>query len=245
MFSVAITVSLNSSAVSAVCLSVQARRPKGLRASKVTVLKNAVPGSGIPRAGPFLTANPKATPTPALSRGRGSARVKVGHPSIKIQSRLPGKTMESTGVSVLIRGVRPHLLGSRSQRHPERSRELARRHRSNRGFGPPGAPSSAERFRPGCAERKMTAGSWNALRRRRPSGKRGAFFVPGTPNERNVHEWTARGDDRPAWRSVPRPHHEGPGRPDLPDDVVRVRRHPARRRSVRAQGDGEHLHAGS
>ena len=39
------------------------------------------------------------------------------------------------------------------------------------------------------------------------------------------------------------PDDEGAGRPDLPDDVVRVRRHPARRRPVRAQGAGQHLHA--
>ena len=89
----------------------------------------------------------------------------------------------------------------------------------------------------------MTAGSWNAPRRRRPSGTRGAFFVPGTRNERNAHEWTARRDDRPARRSVPGPDHEGTRRADLPDDVVRVRRHPARRRPVRAQGAGQHLHA--
>ena len=47
--------------------------------------------------------NPKQR-APPLSRGRGSGRVKVGRPGIKMQSRLPGKTAESAGVSYLIRG---------------------------------------------------------------------------------------------------------------------------------------------
>ena len=50
-------------------------------------------------------------------------------------------------------------------------------------------------------------------------------------------------DDRPPRRAGTGPDDRGPGGADLPDDLVRVRRHPARCRPVRAEGAGEHLHA--
>ena len=149
--------------------------------------------------------------------------------------------MESTGVSALIRDLRPRLLGSRSQRHHERSRELARRHRSNRGIGPPGAPSSAERSVPGRGAEDGAP----VLERLRRGGLRdtGGLFRTRDAKRRNAHERTAGRDHRPARRADARPDDERAGGADLPDDVVRVRRHPARRRPVRARGAGQHLHA--
>ena len=68
--------------------------------------------------------------------------------------------------------------------------------------------------------------------------------TPGDPphhGRRTVR--AAPRDPRPARRAGPRPDDERPRRPDLPDDVVRLRRHPARRGPLRAEGARQHLHA--
>ena len=51
------------------------------------------------------------------------------------------------------------------------------------------------------------------------------------------------GDPRAPRRPAGRPDHQRARRADLPDDVVRLQRHRARRRPVRPAGAGQHLHA--
>ncbi len=80
------------------------------------------------------------------------------------------------------------------------------------------------------------AGSSRRVRTRRESGT----VSPGGTHE---HQRTAAGDDRAPRRAVARPDDERARRPDLPDDVVHVRRHRARGRPVRAEAARQHLHA--
>ena len=68
--------------------------------------------------------------------------------------------------------------------------------------------------------------------------------VPGAlPHHGQRTVRAAPRDPRPARRAGPGPDDERPRRPDLPDDVVRLRRHTARRRPLRPEGARQHLHA--
>ncbi len=71
-----------------------------------------------------------------------------------------------------------------------------------------------------------------------PAEKRTGYESRGGTDERPPTR-----DDCPSWRAGARPDDERAGGADLPDDVVRLRRHPARRRPVRAARAGQHLHA--
>ena len=136
---------------------------------------------------------------------------------------------------------------------------------SGRGTWPCEAAATGHRLRPAASQVRTPAatgsvpgrraGRWKASRppsrrehegtvTRRPHCSRDQRFA-GSPagRSRETDERPAAGDDRPPRRPGARPDDQVAGGADLPDHLVRVRRHPARRRPVRAGGAGEHLHA--
>src|SRR3989304_10590183 len=68
---------------------------------------------------------------------------------------------------------------------------------------------------------------------------------PGFPRSKGKEPgdggFVQAGNDRPARRSETGPRDQCEGGPDLPDDVVRVPRHGARRAPLRACGVRQHL----
>ncbi|MPN29317.1 hypothetical protein SDC9_176769 [bioreactor metagenome] len=65
-------------------------------------------------------------------------------------------------------------------------------------------------------------------------------FTPPNKRERRTHE--DRNHCRPR-RLLAGPDHQGRRRPDLPDNLLRFRQHPARCRPVRPESRGQYLHA--
>ena len=135
----------------------------------------------------------------------------------------------------------PHCSPSASDARNDDPCALARACRA--GVGPRVACRWARRARPGPTSHNQSRSGFAAC----GPGWHGCGEPTRTPGDPPHHgRRTVRAaprDPRPARRAGPRPDDERPRRPDLPDDVVRLRRHRARRGPLRAGGARQHLHA--